>query len=129
MMDINPITVTTHPDEVASKCVNLGPYRPYLTVQPQVVVAAFNPTEFAMTMANKEDQKETDKLRSGFNKMRSMLVGGKLKNIKSGKLGAIVLPVITAAFIECNKSMTKVEKKKICSRKWLIATIQLVHQD
>ena len=91
---------------------NLGPYCPYLMAQPQVASATFNPTKFAVAMANKEGQKETDKLRSGFIKMRSLFVGGKLKSTKSGKLNAIVLPVMAAAFIKCIKATTKVERNK-----------------
>ena len=109
--------MTTHPNEVTSMRVNLGPCCPYLMAQLQVAAAAFSPTKFAMSMANKEHRKEIDKLSHGFNKTRSLFVGGKLKSINSGELDAIVLPVMTAAFIECNKAMAKVELENTLQEK------------
>ena len=114
MTDINPLTVNTHPDEVAAMCLILGPYRPYLAALPQIAVAAFNPTKFASDMANKDSQKEIDKVRSSFNKMISLSVGGKIKSIKSaGELNTITWLVLNTYVVKCNQARTKVELKNM----------------
>ena len=55
MMDITPILVTTHLDEVTAMHLRFGLYCPYLAAPPQAVVTAFNPTEFVSALATKED--------------------------------------------------------------------------
>ena len=102
MIDVVPITATSHTDAVVklrARCI------PFKTATAATAATAptttggsttqFTADAFATALASKEDRKEREKMQTGHDKLMAMFVAGVIDDVEKGTLTSVALCIET----------------------------------